>query len=530
MKTEINNSQSREFAKFGGFQFSHQMELCFARMASVLGEILNAKAKEFPHPTGLLLANVHQNANALLSLAPNECLNEAYLIMRILIDTGVTFGYMLAADEAERANYFGQSLPSDYLHGASPEQLLEQAKSLTAIEAIPPHRVKSIRERIDALAAKEGINRDAWLMIVASVFPHSSEVLCGGPFAYVFQFLKNSDSNQSGRVSDEFTMLHFMGGEFLYQIICLCEKHVRISDFKAAAGVIHTESTELMHQANDGIIDSVKGAWARMERIEHFGTRKLAGALAEFEEAFESSYEAGVIVPTLRKKDGGSDFKHAALYLRRALNDFRAVWLMLARGYTSQASTCAGSLFEASLATTCLLKPEKVKEFELWQQSATGNDFPWKPMYMAKVACANGKALEDPDPEYQNQWRALYARYVWLSQIRHSTFQSVIHDTKSAALDSGDYVIMAIPNSTEGDLPVKISIAIGALADLHHAITAWLKAFGYGEQTGDRGFDARMEKVDKEIEAIIKRHANLKNPISIQRTRFMNNYPPVSKH
>ncbi len=74
MKTKTNNSTTREFAKFGGFQFSHEMELCFIRMVKVLEELLAAKIKDFPYPAGLLLANIHQNANAVLSLAPDECL------------------------------------------------------------------------------------------------------------------------------------------------------------------------------------------------------------------------------------------------------------------------------------------------------------------------------------------------------------------------------------------------------------------------------------------------------------------------
>jgi hypothetical protein len=529
MKTQIKNPPDRDFAKFGGFQFSNQMELCFARMVKVLEEILNVKVKEFPHPTGLLLANIHQNALAALSLAPNECLNEAYLIMRVLVDTGVTFGCLLTSDEAERKKYFEQPVSSAYLKSATSDELLQQARSLAEIDVIPPNRLGSIRNRIEVLVQRTGINRDAWLMVVASIFPQSSEVLCGGPYAHIFRFLKSPESVGSGRSRDEFTMLHLMASAFLYEIICLCAKKVAISELKAKAEAINDVAMELMQKAQKGIDDPVKGAWIRMERIEHFGALKLASALVEFEEAFEFSYEAGVIVPTLRKENQSSNFKHAALYLRRALNDFRAVWLMLARGYTSQASTCAGSLFEACLATICLLKPDKVKEFETWQKSATGNDFPWGGMHMAKVVCADGRDLDDPSPDYQNLWRALYARYVWLSQIRHSTFQSVIHDTQSTTLDSGGYVIMALPNATEEDLPVKIRIAIGALADLHQAITAWLKALGYTDKTGDAAFDERMQKVDEEIEALLKRHSNLKNPITIQRTKFMNRHPPVSK-
>jgi hypothetical protein len=256
----------------------------------------------------------------------------------------------------------------------------------------------------------------------------------------------------------------------------------------------------------------------------NFQTR--SNDLEEFEDVFQLSYEVGVIIPTLPHEKQKESYRHAALYLRRALNDFRSVWVLLEMGYTSQASTCAGSLFETSLATICLLKPEKIVEFEAKLNSATGNDFPWKPMHMAKVVCAEGRDLDDPSPEYQNAWRALYARYAWLSKLRHSTFQSVIHDSKAAMTDSG-YAIIAIPNSSDADLPVKIAIAFGAIADLHNAINSWVKAFGFIDKTGVATFDERLKLADEKIALLMKRHSMLKNPISIQRTEFIRRHPPV---
>ena len=196
----MENPDAREVAKFGGFQFSHEMEVCFAHMVKVLEEILCTKIKAFPHPTGILLANIHQNANAALSLTPDECLNEVYLIMRVLVDTGITFSCLLVSDDTERKKYFEQSPARPFLKSSTPEQLLEQAKALAEVDAIPPHRMSSIRERIEILGRKAGVDRDACLMVVASVFPHSSEVLCGGPYAYALRFMQGAVSGRSSRV------------------------------------------------------------------------------------------------------------------------------------------------------------------------------------------------------------------------------------------------------------------------------------------------------------------------------------------
>ncbi len=202
MKTENNISSSREFSKFGGFQFSHEMQLCFAKMVKVLEEILAAEGKNLPHPTGLLLANMRQNARAILSVANDESVNEAYLVMRVLVDTGVSFGCLLVSDESERKKYFEQTPSSTYLRGATPEQLLDEAKSLGEIDVIPAHRLNTLKHRIEFLARKAEIKHDAWLMIAAAIFPHSSELLCGGPYAY--SRCLSTGKGEGRRASDAF--------------------------------------------------------------------------------------------------------------------------------------------------------------------------------------------------------------------------------------------------------------------------------------------------------------------------------------
>jgi hypothetical protein len=283
----------------------------------------------------------------------------------------------------------------------------------------------------------------------------------------------------------------------------------------------------LMAKRDIGISDPAEGAWDRLDRLEHLGARKLSHHLSDLEQAFRSSYEAALIAPTLRREADRGKFTYAALYFRRALNDLRAVWLLLSSGYTAQASTSAGSVFESCLASICLLDPDRVQEFKTWLKSVDGNDFPWGAMKMAQMASAPTADLNNPDPTYQNSWRALYARYVWLSQIRHSTFQSVLHEVHGGMLDSGDYVLMAIPNCDEADLPVKLGIAVAALADIQDATGAMLKAFGYEKKTENALFEDRRCKAREELSRLVQRYSNMENPITIARTKFLRRHPPV---
>jgi hypothetical protein len=92
--------------------------------------------------------------------------------------------------------------------------LLDEAKSLAELDLIPAHRLNTIKQRIEILVQKAGINRDAWLMVAAAIFPHSSEILCGGPYAYSLRF--SMGRGTSRRASDDFCMLYFLATEFLF--------------------------------------------------------------------------------------------------------------------------------------------------------------------------------------------------------------------------------------------------------------------------------------------------------------------------
>jgi hypothetical protein len=526
MTPKDDNRLVHASAKFGGFQFTHELESCFADLTGLLMQLLNSAVKDLPHPVGLILGNVHHNSTAVLSLAPDRLVSEAYLVMRVLVDSAASASYLLTADEAERQEYFGQRDSTAWVKGEEWDDLVHRAKTLRDVDRIPSHRLRPIQERIDAFCARIGANPDSWRVLTASIFPLSAEILAGSPDAYAFRFRKMG-SEESEANGGEFAMLFFMGSEVLYDLINLCSEHVMIIQILERARSVHERVIGLMEKRDMGISDPAEGAWDRLDRLEHFGTRKVSHRLSEFEEAFRSSYEAALIVPTLRREADRGKFKHAALYFRRALNDIRAVWLLLSSGYTAQASTSAGSLFESCLASTCLLNEDRVQEFEKWLESADGNDFPWGSMKMAQMVCAPTGDLSSSDPAYQNSWRALYARYVWLSQIRHSTFQSVIHEARGGTLDSGDYVVMAIPNCDEADFPVKLGIAVGALADIQQATGAMLSAFGYEEKTASAHFACRWSKAREEISSLVKQYSHLENPITIARTRFLRRHPPI---
>ena len=102
---------------------------------------------------------------------------------------------------------------------------------------------------------------------------------------------------------------------------------------------------------------------------------------------------------------------------------------------------------------------------------------PWTPMTMAKMVVEH-QGHAPGSKEYENQWRALYAHYVWLCQTKHPTMPSVIHDTSASAVRDG-YVVMALPNVRPQDLPLKAQVAIISLHRAHESIEAFVNAFGF---------------------------------------------------
>jgi hypothetical protein len=149
-------------------------------------------------------------------------------------------------------------------------------------------------------------------------------------------------------------------------------------------------------------------------------------------------------------------------------------------------------------------------------------------MDMAKIV-VRSEGISDADPRrFENAWRALYAHYVWLCQIKHTAALSVIHDTTASSLREG-YVVMAIPNVHSDDLPIKALVAIKALMRIHEATQAFAKALGFGHPLpDDYGFANRFKKAKEEAREAIFPYLGSKPAVSIRHSKFVKKYPPIT--
>jgi hypothetical protein len=267
------------------------------------------------------------------------------------------------------------------------------------------------------------------------------------------------------------------------------------------------------------------GAWERLVNLEAVAETTISKQLSQFEAPFRDTYEAAVIVPVLRAKGTAViDVKCAALFLKRVLNDLRGVWVLLRKGYTSQAASVAASLYESALATICLTQSkENINAF----LANPNGEIPWRPMDMAKmVVRGEGKTLESKD--FEDGWRSLYAHYAWLCQIKHSTRDSVVHDTGASALAERGYVVMALPNVKAEDIGVKAMVAIISLLRALESIENFAKALGFGDKLpDDYRFAERFQRARKSAWEAFAPHLHEVKAISIGRSWFVKKYPPV---
>ena len=275
--------------------------------------------------------------------------------------------------------------------------------------------------------------------------------------------------------------------------------------------------------SSDGL-SPVDGLWARMESIEANATVIISKHLQDFAEPFKNAYEAGVIVPNLKPAISPElNLQCSALFLKRALSDLRGVWVLLIRGYTSQAASVAASLHECALATICLAQSKQnVAKF----LADPNGELPWQPIEMARMVVRDtGKVLSNKD--YEDYWRALHAHYVWLCQIKHAAHSSVIHDTSATSIDGKGYVVMAMPNIEEADTCVKAGIALKSLLRILDCIESFAKALGFTNKLPDEcHFAERVQLARKYSWEAFQPFLKSPSPISIARSRFTKKYPP----
>lgn len=210
-----------------------------------------------------------------------------------------------------------------------------------------------------------------------------------------------------------------------------------------------------------------ESAWVTVRCHEIALAEKTPELLQDFARPYSQLYDLAVQVPALAV--GGIPDQSlevgAALY-KRALTDYRAVWLLLSAGYHSQAATVASSLWEHALAAEAVLEsPENARHFEdQWTEKMK-----WS---TAGIAAFSATALE-AEAKLESQIAAQHAHgaYAMLCKIKHPTMASVGFDTGST-WDGGRWSMEARPDQRPEALNIASWVLSASMSRMHGATYA----------------------------------------------------------
>jgi len=225
-----------------------------------------------------------------------------------------------------------------------------------------------------------------------------------------------------------------------------------------------------------------EGLWNACYETEAVASFTLSEILQPFENAFKNCYEAGVQAPTFEcTRSNAEDMKVAASFLKKSLTDFRAVWLLISAGYTSQAASVAAALYEHSLVIVALAgSPENEKTL----QEATGGDVPWSPKELARMAINVEKkeaeigGQKKDDEYYEHRIKEIYYFYKYVCKTKHPTLPSAWHHSLGTKTDEESYVVMACPDLRPEDLTFKCVVLLGSINCMHRAIRRFVLNLG----------------------------------------------------
>jgi hypothetical protein len=522
---------------FGSMPFQSGMASLYRKQVRLLEELINFSFQESTRHILPFIGAIRDNCESTLVLQQTGLLNELTLVSRIFVQRIINCCYLLNADENVVSKYLSQQISdsgSEQLQDEEAEGFLELSSNYKPSEPVSVLAL-SLTEQVAEIAEKAGAPKELFLVALASVFPKASEILAGSLFGNTFHFGVFQRHVGEERIPDaakyrceELSSGLFLGIGLLDALFRIIGKRETLNSITERSADNVSAARALMEGATAGSVGArtyADGAWERLNSLEYSAQKTVERQLRLFEKPFEDVYEAGLIAPILREKGTPIiDVRFAAIFFKRVLNDLRSVWTLLNQGYTSQAASIAASLYEAALATICLLQSDE--NINALKQDPHG-EIPWKITEMAKmVVSAEGKSAGTA--EFENSWRALYANYVWLCQIKHSSPASVVFDTLASNLGEKGYVVMAIPNVRDEDISTKAMIAISALFRSLECIEAFLRAFGFNaELPEDYGFAERVRRARDSAWQAFETHGKGGSPITIASSRFAKKYPPV---
>jgi hypothetical protein len=497
------------------------MEKFFLNQAALLKNSIEKGFKKRAKELLPLLIAVCENCNAIPLLRRGDFLNEAVVLMRVLIERTITYCYLVVGDDEALAEYKRLQIPSEGVSGLErvkdfddPQVIIEAAREYHP-ESASLGSSRTLREKIEVIKERTELPTDLFLIAVATVYPNALSAIDGSLYGCLFHLgiLSSPKPIENGkefrkRFRDQFSELYFLGGLMISSLVQLLGETEDIGSILKESKKDADLARQLMKRSTSKSSNwepDPEELWDSAQEMEYAAAVKLSKELEAFEKPFRQCYACGVEAPTLpSSRSGQIDISIAALFLKRSLNDFRTIWLLTRMGYTSQAAAVAASLFEHALTVNYLAgSPERTREL---LENSTG-DVPWSVLELSKGWAKNqrdqavdrGKALDEA--EYRKSYGELYSGYKFLCKIKHPTMRSTFHDSQSTKFDDSGYVLMAAPDLTEEDTPLKALVLTQSVSRCLSAIDSFVSAAECDHSTSAyKRFKKRMKEIREDLE------------------------------
>lgn len=273
-------------------------------------------------------------------------------------------------------------------------------------------------------------------------------------------------------------------------------------------------------------IAAVEALWTLLDDIERVTRDELGVALADWEAVVRSAIEAGCLAPLVpAKNQSAKQLVAAAPFLKRALNDMRGIWLMLERGYSSQAASVAASLYENALTAAIIAGSEKLAKEASQTKYA---EIPWTPKQLAQLNARRGLEVQAKNgkkttpKEYEDAWTISYFNYKWLCQIKHPTWQSVQHDVRGTLTNPTEYAVRPGPNNVPEDMHLKACILGGSVAKLLEASKSFFLALEADENSIEYSrFEDKVNEAHFGVLRLMKTYQGKPAPVMVLDRSFI---------
>jgi hypothetical protein len=273
-------------------------------------------------------------------------------------------------------------------------------------------------------------------------------------------------------------------------------------------------------------INVIESIWKTLPGLEQASRESLDLSLKPWEDLVACCIEAGALAPMVpTTKSGDLQLITAGPFLKCTLDDLRAVWILVERGYTSQAAAVAAAIFENALTAAVVAGS---KELALQAQKGKYAQIPWGAKELCQLDAKREMRLAEERGEkktvkmYEDNWTISYFHYKWLCQVKHPTWQAAIHAIHSTAVADREYAVRPGPNNLPQDIQVKARVLAVSLTKALQAIKSFFITLDGDENSEEyKAFEEKINKVHFGVLELIKLQYGKASPIQVLDRSFI---------